>query len=145
MSYDFHLSWMLEDRILFGTLEGDLAAAPDEFLQKFDREIKSYLDEATVPKVHVMADLSRATSLPHYKVMSKAFTFPNHPRYGWVMIVGMSLPPLVNLMTFVMAQIFHSPFRQVKTVDDGLAFLQKVDATLPDLSVLADWENPRSA
>ena len=70
MEYNNHVSWMVEGRIILAVLEGDLAAAPVEFMRAYDAEINHYLDEGTAPLVHMVVDMSAVTELPSFRVMS---------------------------------------------------------------------------
>ena len=77
-------------------------------------------------------DLGGLEQLPGMTTLNK-FQWPKHPRLGWV--IGYPQPnPVISFLTYLMAQIFRSRNRTMNTLEETLAFLQQVDATLPDLT-----------
>ena len=134
MKYEYRFSWMLEGRIIFVEMKGDLAAAPVEYMQAFDSEINQLLDQGSAPLVHSIGDMRMVSSMPDFRVMSRVFTFPKNPHMGWQLMVGMEMNPAVRVISHITSQIFRVRNRQMNTVDEAVAFLQKVDSTLPDLS-----------
>ena len=138
MNYSYRISWILEGRIIGVVLEGDLASAPDEFMQAFDDEINAYIDQGTAPLVHSIGDMHGVTSMPDIRVMSRIFTFAKNPHFGWQTMIGLEMHPAVKFVSYLMAQIFRTRTRMVKSIDEAQAFLQQVDKTLPDLSGLTE-------
>jgi hypothetical protein len=125
------ISWLLEGRVIFVRLTGVQTA---EAASLFDREILPYLDNVQAPLVHLVFDTVGLEQLPGIGVLSR-FQWLKHPKTGWV--VGYPKPNgAIAFITGFVSQLFKLRFRTFDTSQEALAFLQDVDATLPDLSPL---------
>jgi hypothetical protein len=125
----YRIEWLVEGRIALTYLSGLITL---EETLTFDRDILPYLEQAQPPLVHLLFDTSALEQLPGITTLNK-FQWPKHPRVGWV--ISYPQPnPLIAFLTYLMAQIFKSRNRTMNTLEESLAFLNDVDATLPDLA-----------
>jgi hypothetical protein len=124
----YTIEWLVPHKVIFERDWGEYSAAD---LEVFDRELVAYLDSSTAPLVHVIAD---ATDLHHVPLMAafKDLQFLKHPRLGWYIGIGVA-NKFVKVITSLVGQVFKIRYRFVDTPAEALAFLQKVDSTLPDL------------
>ena len=130
MAYRYEISWMLQGRVIFVRLEGDLESAGIPFIQTYDAEINRYLNDGTAPLIHIIVDMTAVAALPSFREMAHTFTFPGHPRTGWAITVGARVNPVFRMVTHLTTQIVRMRFRQVDTMEDAFQFLLGVDTTL---------------
>ena len=123
------LSWLVENRVvyLYGYGVNEL-----EDLIKIDREINAYMDESSAELVHTFIDLRRLQKMPSLAAQNKLWTYPKHKRAGWQVFIGLD-DPIQRMIISVLVGLFKARFRRFSTPEEGLAFLQYVDDTLPDL------------
>jgi hypothetical protein len=129
-----HVSWLLEDRIIFNQMVG---AMTKEEMPAFNDQMLSYFDQSTQPVVHNLVDMRYMDSFPSVIQIQKHFTFPSHPKMGWGVFVGIS-NPVARMTLAIGPQMFKLHFRHVKTIEEALDLFKFIDRTLPDLMPYAD-------
>jgi hypothetical protein len=126
-----NLSWFLENRVMQIVAEG---AYTDDELINLDPQVIKYLDQSTVPLVHMIMDRKGTDHIPSMKSVAQV-KWPRHQRYGWTLVVGSSNP----FQRFVVAlanNFFKGRQRNFDSFDEALDFLNEVDSTLPPLRAL---------
>ena len=103
------ISWFLEGRIICMRLTENLTP---EDVETLNRGLLSGVSEA-----------------------HKLTPFLKHPKLGWFIVFGNKIPKLRLLRNIIMqmSQVRH---RNFETREETLEFLQKMDASLPDLQEL---------
>ena len=124
----YELTWLVEGRVVLGKFSGQLK---EEDIPAFDELMLTHLNAGTGALVHHLADLRELDSMPGLAGLSK-FTYVKHPHMGWQISFGLRRP-LVKMVANIMSQVFKVRTRDFDTLEEALAFLQSVDATLPDL------------
>jgi hypothetical protein len=130
MSYD--VSWLLENRVILTRFGQELA---DAELPAFNQVVVGYVERGAEPFVHHLVDCRQVEKLASIGAQRRDLKFPTLPKYGWTVFVGIR-NPLVRMSLSIAPQLFKIRFRHVNTPEEGLAFLQYVDSTLPDLKPL---------
>ena len=121
-------SWLVEGRVVAMKSSGVLTA---EDLISEESVMANYLAHATAPLLHIVADQTGLQKFPDLKLMSSS-RWPRDPRVGWFVMYGLN-NKILSFVASIGAQLFRMRIRMVSTRADALAFLQKVDSTLPNL------------
>ena len=124
------ISWLLQGRIVHTDFYGEMVA---EEIQEATREIIELMDEGDGPLVHVITD---TTGLGRYLIKvglvnSSALDALRHPKMGWSIIISDN--NVVKYLSGIVTGISRARFRAFGTLEEGLAFLNQVDSSLPDL------------
>lgn len=125
------LSWYLENRVMMVVAEGEYT---DDELINLDSQVIKYLDQSTVPLVHMIMDRQGTTHIPSMKSVTMV-KWPKHPRYGWTLVVG-STNPFQRFVVAVANNFFKGRQRNFDTREEALDFLNEVDSTLPPLRAI---------
>jgi hypothetical protein len=123
------LSWIIPKRVILIELSGE--TNDDEILEG-DREICDMMDagDPNAALIHQIMVFGEVSYTPKLKTLTKMQS-PNHPRNGWMIVVGMS-NPLLRMIGELASQIMRRRARQKPTIKAALEFLYEMDATLPD-------------
>ena len=122
------VGWLLEKRVILTYNEGVVA---DEDMFANEQPILDYLNECTVPLVHMIVDHRKGIGTPSSKALAQ-LRWPKHPRMGWMILVGMA-NPLQKFVVTGASNFFKTRMRMMNTMDEALDFLNEVDSTLPAL------------
>jgi len=127
------LSWFLDGRIIKVEMAG---VWEEKDVAGFDRDVLSLLDQSSADSVHIIAEVSQMTGIAPISAFSSGVKFVRHPRLKWIVAVGAKTNPLVHAAASVGAKLFGVNFREEKTLDRALRFLNQMDAGLPDMTKL---------
>jgi hypothetical protein len=122
----YEVSYLVDRRIVFIHLQGKLTM--DE-LRVMTAESRR-LSEEGIPFVHVLSD-TRELKVD-FKVSDFMELFrglPPIPTVGWS--VHITDNALQRFFFSLISQLVHNKTRTFATVEEGIAFLQKIDDTLP--------------
>jgi hypothetical protein len=103
----------------------------DQDLFDLDPTIIEYLNSCTAPLVHTIIDHRKGINSPSAKGLTRLH-WPKHPKVGWMIMIGMN-NPIQRFVVAVATSFFKTRMRMFNTIDEGLAFLNYVDSTLPAL------------
>jgi hypothetical protein len=125
------LSWYVENAVLYGYASGineleDLRIMNDEVLAFIESSSGTNL-------IHFLIDLRDLKQMPSLSTQGIMYTYAKHPRAGWQVFIGLS-DPVQRFTIFMLAEVMKIRFRRFSTIPEGIAFLQSIDTTLPDLS-----------
>jgi len=83
--------------------------------------------------MHIIAKMDRAESHPTSLGRLNSIFKPlmTHPKYGWLVVIGMN-NRLTIFLTTTLAKIFKIRYHTEDSVEDAIAFLKRVDATLTE-------------
>jgi hypothetical protein len=123
------VEWLVPHKVIFERSWGDVT--PDA--AEFDRLVIEHIDSSSAPLVHMIGDVREMTATPKFGGL-KMMRFLQHPRLGWYIFVGVE-NRIIKMFGTAVLQIFRVRHRFVSSTAEALAFLQKVDSTLPDLQV----------
>lgn len=129
---NYQITWYVEGRVV---LSQHLHTATPADVAQMDVEYLALLEQADVPLVHFIFDMSQQDSVPDLKTMAN-MQFTKHPRMGWSIVVG-TLNPITRFLVSTVAQINKARFRSFTTLEEALRFLQDIDASLPDLMAVS--------
>ena len=119
-------SWLVKGRVVAMKSSGQLTA---EDLKGEESIMTNYLEHATAPLLHIVADQTGLEKFPDLKLMSSS-KWPKDPRVGWFVMYGLN-NKVLSFVASVGAQLFRMRIRMVNTRQDALEFLRRVDSTLP--------------
>jgi len=125
------VSWYVENALLYGYGSGineleDLRVMNDEVLALLNNGSSSNL-------VHFLIDLRDLKQMPSLSKQGKMYTYAKHPRAGWQVFIGLE-DPIQRFTIFMLSEVMKIRFRRFSTIPEGIAFLQSIDSTLPDLT-----------
>ncbi len=126
-------TWLLENWIGYFLLDGQLTL--EDIKRWFQISVEM---DVTVPEgrlVHTVVNLSRLDGLPKLSELTNKDLWKRPQRHGWLIFV-MGDNAGVKFPAGVIAQVMDLRHRFFDTFEDGLAFLQKNDSGLPDISML---------
>lgn len=124
MSHQFH--WHIQDRVVIGVVQGALTL---EELQEMNAEILVYLEHGTAP-VHVISDVREVTEFPRrITQINKILIYLRHANMGWEIAIG-DQNPIVRFIASTVSQMAGVNVSMVKTMEEGLAILSRVDPTI---------------
>jgi hypothetical protein len=122
----YEVSYLVEKRVVFIYLQGKLTMSELRVMTAESRR----LCEEGIPFVHVLSD-TRELKVD-FKVSDFMELFrglPPIPTVGWS--VQITDNALQRFFFSLIAQLTHNKTRTFVTVEEGIAFLQKIDDTLP--------------
>ncbi len=122
-------SWLVENKLIY--MYGHGINTLDD-LRQLDREAVEMINASPAPLVHAIIDLRHLEKTPSLIEQRDVWHYPKHQRAGWQVYIG-SNDPVQRVMMYLISQITKARYRQFATIEGGLAFLQDIDATLPDL------------
>lgn len=129
--HKYKLSWLIEKRVIFMDLHGDLEI--DEFRQLMI--VYSEMVAAGVEPVHAIINVQHITSQMH-KLNSVRQVIEEHrpPKPGFTVLIGGNA--VTRFFVYVLvSMLFRLEVRYVKNMDEALKVLYRVDDTLADLPV----------
>jgi hypothetical protein len=121
------VSWIVENRIIHISSDGEVG---DQDLLNIDPIMVDYINQSEAPLVHII--LTGSASIPVGFKTVKSLEWPQHARFGWTVLVGLT-NPLFRMIAAAGASLFKTRLRNVDTLEEALVFLQEVDSTLPSL------------
>jgi len=125
----YELTWIVDKRVIYFRSRGLVSV--DE-IKKATQEIRVMLDTG-IPLVYLLTD-ARAVEKVSLRLRDIASIFRSHsssPKLGWSVYV--SPKPLVRLVASITSQLARIQHREYATIEEALAFLRGVDATLPEI------------
>ena len=126
----YETTWLLQGRIIRTDFFGEMT---EETVQEATCLLVELLDEGNGPLVHVITDTSRIGHFPiKVGLASRASAEGmHHPKLGWMVFITDNR--MIKYLASVVTGIAHVRFRAFGTLEEGLAFLNHVDSTLPPL------------
>ena len=123
----YEVKWHVQDQIIFVRCYGHYTL--DE-LMTMSNDILMRL-AATDTQLHVIADVSAMEKYPTQVVGINNATYGwlNHNQMGWLIVIGVH-NPMLGFLIQVVTQVIGTKVRQVKSVEDAMTVLQKVDRSL---------------
>lgn len=122
------VSWLLEQRVILTYNEGVVS---DQDMYDNEGLILDYLNQCSVPLVHMVVDHRKGIGSPSSKTLAQ-LSWANSPKLGWLILVGMA-NPFQKFVVTVASNVFKTRMRMLNTMDEALDFLNQVDSTLPAL------------
>lgn len=125
------VSWYADNAVLYayGTGINEL-----DDLNVMNQEVLAFLDSAEgTGLIHFLIDLRDLKQMPSLSTQGKMYTYAKHPRCGWQVFIGLD-DPIQRFTIFMLSEVMKIRFRRFSTVPEGIAFIQSIDATLPDLT-----------
>ena len=123
------LSWLVENKVMY--MYGHGINTMDD-LRQLDSAAVKFIEQSPEPLVHGIIDLRHLEKTPSLFEQRDVWHYPQHSHSGWQIYVG-SNDPVQRVMMYLISQLTKARYRQFATIEEGLAFLQDIDPTLPDL------------
>ena len=124
---DYVLEWHIPKRVLLVKLSGDVSL---EDLEQFNGDMIRFIEQGIAP-VHLVSLADNIRHVPTNLMRIKQIvTYLQHPNMGWMIIVQEKPNPLTGFMVSVATQAAGMKMRQVKSVDDSLETLRRIDLSL---------------
>lgn len=129
MPYEF--SWYIEGRVIFTRAYGVITL---EDLRQGNARWTEILDNADAELIHSLVEMTDVEKYPTSVFqMGDTQSYLKHPKLGWVVAYGLK-GTVVNFIISVLTQVSRAQIRVLESHDDAIAYLRKVDKTLPDLN-----------
>jgi hypothetical protein len=126
-------SWFLPERIVLVHMAGIMTL--DEIRDAF-AESARYVESSSARKVHLLHDWRDLKRFPRNVMEIRRVLLAriqNPRKIGWVVMFG-TMNPLARFLMDMAMQTFRIRFRAFNTPEEALAFLRKMDASLPEMS-----------
>lgn len=125
------INWLVRDRVVAVTLSGQLSA---EEINQTSRTINEHVVSGVSP-VHIYLDIRTVhqTSL-NLRELNNLIVREHQDRFGWFILITDS--PLARFLGATVIQLARLRVHVAATPDHGLAYLNRVDPLLPDLTTL---------
>lgn len=132
----FKTTWVLEGRILYNYIEGDVSLDAIRFMSDLNVERINQLHSDN--SVHIIIDqrLQAAVRASVLEINDATKTWLSHPQVGWVMVVDRSLTGIARHLATLGSRVYDIQWNLVSSIEDALASLQKVDSSLPSLTMI---------
>jgi hypothetical protein len=122
-------TWFLDGRIVL--MQGSGILTTEDFAKE-EIIMRQFLDQA--PKIHILIDDRQLDRFPPISVM-RSSQWIQDQRVGWFIIFGLR-NRLLSVIASTLMRVFGVNGRIFGTFEESIAFLQKVDETLPNLTTL---------
>jgi hypothetical protein len=124
------LRWIVEGRVLYSRYYG--VVTMDTMRNGADSFV-NFLDNADVPKVHVIYDNTQQTKGPTNIMQIRQVSKPvfEHPKIGWNVVI--TPHPLNKFLTSMLMQAYKVQWRAVNSYQEAVEFLQGLEHDLPPL------------
>lgn len=123
----YSIGWVVEKRVLYSRVWGVHSA---EDIVSSDTELLRLKQEG-IPLIHLIMDARDMVTMPTSlgNIQSSLKTIRD-PAFGWVVPIG-TTNPVTKFMGIMIAKMFRLRFRRVETLEESIAFLKEIDATIP--------------
>jgi hypothetical protein len=127
----YKVDWYIEKQVVFVQMWGVLTV--EEYGNYFRDCFVAY-DQSERPTVHTVIDATRTIHNPNLLEIKRALPKENHPRVGWVLsVVDGPKNVLTRFVVNTVSSVTNQRLRHFNNLDEALAFLQTMDATI-------DWD-----
>jgi hypothetical protein len=124
----YHIDWYIDQQVLFARLWGALDA---QDYAAFFRDCYAAYDQSDRPMIHLVVDASQLTGEPKLMEIKQALPGTTHPQSGWAMaILKNGDNVLMRFMMNAFSSAANQRLRQVRSVDEGLGFLRRIDPSI---------------
>ena len=129
----YQISWLVEGRVMQIIVNGTTTV---EEIQDQALSLTKYLDNGQGPLVHTFIDLLQLENFPiNLSLLNNSMASTlQHSKVGWNIVITSNR--MVKFLTSLVMQLSKVRFRTFATWEEGIAFLNDMDSTLPDLSPL---------
>jgi hypothetical protein len=130
--------WIIPRRVIYVRWYGEITIAE---AHDANRNTGLFIEEGIAP-VHMLRDDSGITKIPHVSPRQtlEALKAVRDPRFGWAVNIGYS-NALVRVLIDLYSKFTRIRIHRAETLEEALAFLKKVDASLPLEDVRWDIEH----
>lgn len=131
------MTWYVQNRVLYIHVWGEVT---EHDMTNMVEKSRAFVDLGTHP-VHILSnqlEIEQATF--RMNALKDVLERQSRVRMGWM--VNVSTNRIASFAITLMAQFGNSRLRQVRTIEDGLAFLTHIDPSLPDLNTISLPELP---
>lgn len=126
MPYDF--DWYIEGRVVSGNLWG--VQTLDELVES-NEKINGLLDDSTGVLTHLLINDEQLDEIPtNLLAVRKTLTYANHPKLGWVVMIGTKKRGVKDYLIELLAKIARARYCRFPTFEDAVEHLKKVDQSI---------------
>jgi hypothetical protein len=124
----YKIFWQSEPNVVYFEIIG---AFNEDEMYEACYEIRDKFLETNHGPIHILVDPRAVDSHPRglHAIRDASQIYSNHPNLGWMVFIGIE-NPITKFLTNVAFQVVRQQFKTVKTLEDALAVLQRVDSSL---------------
>lgn len=127
------MAWFIENKVVYCKISG---AVTESELTQLDSLAIQWFDQSPESSIHILVDAQQVTQTAPLAAQSK-LQFPKHAKLGWIVAGGSAKSNVVvRMIVSLVSQFFKVRWRDERTLDEALAFLQEIDSSLPDLKTI---------
>ena len=115
------VSWIVEGQILFI----DVNVTMTNKMSDYDQMIVDYMD-ATPNIVDLIIRLPKPKKAPPSLKRLTSYKYQQHPRLGYVVMIGLDLSPIIRFLISSAAKIRRMKMQTFATLDEAVLFLRSV-------------------
>ena len=112
--------WIVDDKILFV----DIRVTATNQMPVYDQMIVDYLDMSTSESVDLIIRLPKTNQTPPSLKRLTSYKYQQHPRLGYIVMVGLDINPIIRFLISSAAQIRRMKMRTFATLDEAVFFLR---------------------
>jgi hypothetical protein len=128
VAQDAIVKWLVPERVIYIWAAGDIGPSVREWMNT--QAVYLYHSCGT-PKVHLFIDTRQVTHQSPATRQDRPAIW--HPRRGWCVTMGAVHNPLLRAFINPVLRLTRAHIQDFTGEEAALAFLQKVDPTLPEL------------
>jgi hypothetical protein len=127
------VQWLIPQRVILIKAYGELDLNDRETAHS---QIINLIHSCATSQVHLISDTKQMTHIP-WSIFNRPSALAAHPRRGWWINIGIVPTVRIQWLSRLLAQLSRRRYIYCETMTDALEMLQRLDTTLPDLSVVS--------
>jgi hypothetical protein len=114
--------WIVEGQILFI----DVRVTMTDKMPAYDQMIVDYLDTSMSDAVDIIIRLPKPKQAPPSLKRLTSYKYQQHPRLGYVVMIGLDVNPIIRFLISSAAQIRRMKMKTFPTLEEAEFFLRGV-------------------
>ncbi len=123
----YTIKWLVPQQIIVVIFDKMMTIAET---QEYDTRVVEMLEASQFEQVHIIADVTQVEQFPNL-AQANQLKMMQHKNLGWVVGLGVK-NPLVKVVGLLLSKLFGNRLQWCSTREEALAFLHRLDNTLPE-------------